>query len=105
MRAALLIVFAVVALAAAYTLAAQRQGPAGPVCYRATTEDSKPTETPCDYRHGGWHPVTPTVTLPACDDNRPGQPVAGPCWLADGNQVAVYPRPHGTPLYILAGAK
>lgn len=46
-----------------------------------------------------------TVTLPPCDDDHPGAPVTGPCWLADNGTVAVWPYPYAPhPLYVLTGS-
>jgi hypothetical protein len=50
-----------------------------------------------------------TVTLPACDDDAPGRPVTGPCWLIDdgpgGTLVRVFAYPYAPePLYVLAGS-
>lgn len=48
-------------------------------------------------------PVPVTVTLPPCDDDRPGQAITGPCWLADDGQLAVWPYPYApAPSLILA---
>ena len=82
------------------------EDPGTVVCYAALAEDSQPIPMPCDYRHGGWYPVTPPVHVPPCDDDAPGKPITGTCWLADDGGVAVWPRPYApAPIYILAGAK
>lgn len=48
-------------------------------------------------------PAPVTVTLPPCDDDRPGQAITGPCWLTDDDTVAVWPYPYApAPLYVLA---
>lgn len=54
-------------------------------------------------------PAVTTATLPACDDDAPGDPVTGPCWLLDdgpgGRLVRVFPYPYAPqPLYVLAGS-
>ena len=50
-----------------------------------------------------------TATLPACDDDAPGHPVTGPCWLIDdgpgGTLVRVFAYPYAPePLYVLTGS-
>ena len=45
------------------------------------------------------------VDLPSCDDDAPGRPITGTCWLADDDQVAVWPYPYAPePIYVLTGA-
>lgn len=52
-------------------------------------------------------PVTPIgVHLPPCDDDAPGKPVTGPCWLSDDGRVAVWPYPYAPqPWYVLDGSQ
>ena len=64
---------------------------------------------PLVARHRDPVPAAPTVTLPACDDDAPGHPVTGPCWLIDdgpgGTLVRVFAYPYAPePLYVLAGS-
>lgn len=48
--------------------------------------------------------ATGPVDLPACDDDAPGRPVTGPCWLLDDGQLAVWPYPYApAPIYRLEG--
>ena len=51
-------------------------------------------------------PPAVTVYLPPCDDDAPGHPVTGTCWLLDdgpgGVLVRVFPYPYApVPLYVL----
>lgn len=72
------------------------------VCWAAVAEDSDPHQAPCDYRDGAWWPMTAPLHLPPCDDDAPGRPVVGTCWLADDDGVAVWPHPYApTPLAVL----
>jgi len=64
---------------------------------------------PLVARHRDPVPAATTVTLPACDDDAPGHPVTGPCWLIDdgpgGTLVRVFAYPYAPePLYVLAGS-
>lgn len=82
------------------------QGLGRPTCWAASTEDSDPQPVPCDYRNGAWHPVTPPIALVPCDQDTPGQPVTGPCWLSDSGTLAIWPHPYATtPLYRLEGSQ
>lgn len=50
-------------------------------------------------------PAVVRVDLPSCDDDAPGRPITGTCWLWDDDQVAVWPYPYAPqPLYVLTGA-
>lgn len=57
-------------------------------------------------------PQPPTLgSIPACDDDAPGRPVTGPCWLLDDDgpdgqrRISVWPYPYApTPLAVLAGS-
>jgi len=64
---------------------------------------------PLVARHRDPVPAATTVTLPACDDDAPGHPVTGPCWLIDdgpgGTLVRVFAYPYAPePLYVLTGS-
>lgn len=64
---------------------------------------------PLVARHRDPVPAATTATLPACDDDFPGHPVTGPCWLIDdgpgGTLVRVFAYPYAPePLYVLAGS-
>ena len=51
--------------------------------------------------------VQPTLgSLPPCDDDAPGRPITGPCWLLDDDMTAVWPYPYApTPLAVLRGSQ
>lgn len=52
------------------------------------------------------HLVQGTAQLRPCDEDRPGHPVTGPCWLADDGTLAVWPYPYApAPLYVLQGSQ
>lgn len=75
---------------------------ADPTCWEAATEDSVATPVRCDYRQGAFWPVSDPLRLPPCDDDAPGHPVTGMCWLADDGTVSIWPRPYADqPLEIL----
>jgi hypothetical protein len=51
-------------------------------------------------------PVPVMVQLPPCDDDAPGRPVTGPCWLSDEDRVWIYPYPYASaPMYVLNGSQ
>jgi hypothetical protein len=47
--------------------------------------------------------TVPTLgSIPPCDDDAPGRPITGPCWLVDDDMTAVWPYPYApTPLAVL----
>ena len=56
------------------------------------------------------HPVG--VHLPPCDDDAPGKPITGPCWLIDDDgpgrqtRISVWPYPYAPqPWYVLDGSQ
>lgn len=65
------------------------------------------------HREASLPPAPPAVTvttmptlgtLPACDDDAPGRPVTGPCWLMDDGGMAVWPYPYApTPVAVMGG--
>jgi hypothetical protein len=96
----------VVALASLGALGAvaASQGHSAPLvaCWSAPTEDSKPSTVPCDYRDGAYYPATGTLYLPPCDDDAPGRPIQGTCWLLDDGGIAIWPAPYqGDPIVVL----
>lgn len=51
--------------------------------------------------------VVPTLgAIPPCDDDAPGRPITGPCWLVDDDMTAVWPYPYApTPVAVLRGSQ
>jgi len=87
--------------------------PEAPQCWLSATEDSEPRPGACDYHNGAWWPVTDALRLPPCDDDAPGKPIIGTCWLLDDDgpngerRVSVWRHPYDPagPWLVLEGSQ